>query len=183
MATASFLLDGGAGFCNAVRRSLLGDLSMWAPCEVEVRSNTSCETDEYIAHRIGMIPFRRIGNGDSVTLSAVGPAIVRSSEFVGVAFAPMHDEIVIMELGGAQTLDLTVRFDKRRASAHVRYAPLAAVGMERVDRTRHRITFDILDERTPLSAMHEGLDALEERVDRALLNLAQQPVVPPTSMC
>ena len=66
---ASFVLDGGAGFCNAVRRSLIGDVAMWAPCEVDVRINTSCETDEYLAHRIGMVPFRRVGHGEEMTLS------------------------------------------------------------------------------------------------------------------
>ena len=180
---ASFVLDGGAGFCNAVRRSLIGDVAMWAPCEVDVRINTSCETDEYLAHRIGMVPFRRVGHGEEMTLRATGPSVVCASDVVGTAFAPMHGDVVLMELGRAQELDLTIRFDKRRASAHVRYAPLAAVGMERVDRTHHRISFEILDERTPLGALHEGLDALEARVDRALLNLAHQPAQAPTSMC
>lgn len=182
-AMASFILDGGSGFCNAVRRSLIGDVAMWAPHQVDVQVNTSCETDEFLAHRIGLIPFRRTGHGEKMTLAARGPGVVRASDFVSTSFAPMHGCIVLMELGPEQELQLTVHFDQRRASTHVRYSPLAAVGMERVDRSRHRITFDVIDERTPLNALHEGLDALEERVDRALHNLAHQPDPPPKSMC
>ena len=180
---ASFILDGGVGFCNAVRRSLISDTAMWAPCSLEVQSNTSCETDEYIAHRVGMIPFRRTGHGETLKLKAVGPAKVCAKDFVGTCFEPMHGAIVIMELGKEQELDVTVHFDKKRASSHVRYAPLSAVGMERVDRSRYRIAFEVLDDRTPTAALHEALDALEERVDRALQNIAHQPDPPPTSMC
>ena len=69
--SASFALKGSAGFCNAVRRTLLSDLYMWAPKEILIRSNMSCQTDEYLAHRIGMIPSGKLARE---TASASRPA-------------------------------------------------------------------------------------------------------------
>ena len=67
-----FYLRGGAGFCNAVRRTLASDVTMLAPYEVRVLENTSCQNDEYIAHRIGLVPFaeRPVTKGESKDIAA-----------------------------------------------------------------------------------------------------------------
>ena len=89
-----------------------------------------------------------------------------------------------MVLGAGQSLDCTVRVDRRPASAHARYAMCAALGMERVDgEGRHKLQFETLDGRPPVDALHAALDALEARADAALLQLAQQPAEPPRGMC
>lgn len=179
----TFDLSGGAGFCNAVRRALLSDLEAWAPHDVTLRVNTSCQTDEYLAHRLGMIPFRRVGNGDEMTLRAQGPCTVHARDLTGPAFEAVHGNIEVLRLGPGQDLDLTVRFDRRRASVHARYAVVAGVGMERLDDATHRLRFETNDGSDPREAMTRALDALEERVQKALRGLANQPAVPPKSMC
>ena len=177
------VLDGGVGFCNAVRRAMLNDLVAWAPYEVLVRENTSCETDEYLAHRLGLLPVRRTGNGAEMRLSAKGPATVRASALGGSAFECLHGDAVVMELDSGQEIDVVVRYDQQRGAKHARYAGVAAVGMEKVDRTRHRIRYEVIDDRTPASVVEDALDALDAYVDRALHSLAHQPDVPPKSMC
>lgn len=177
-----FVLSGGPGFCNAVRRTLLSDVTAWAPYEVVVRDNTSCQTDEFLAHRIGLVPFRRVGNGDEMCLEARGPCTVRAKDLVGPGFEAVHPEIELMVLAdAAQHLDLTVRFDERPASAHARYATCAAVGMVRVDADRHRVTFETHGDRDPKAVLLEALDHLDARVDRALQALAHKRTY--TSMC
>lgn len=179
-----FVLPGGVGLCNAVRRTLLSDVQAWAPFEVEVRTNTSCQTDEYLAHRIGMIPFRRVAEGTEMTLSVEGPCTACARDLTGPAFDAVHGGIEIIVLGDGQRLDMTVRFDRRAASKHARYAMCAGVGMERVDgEGRHRLRFETLDDRPPTDVLLEALDALEARVDGALKQLAHQPSTPPRSMC
>ena len=71
----SFALPGGPGFCNAVRRTLLSDVEAWAAHEIDVRVNTSCQTDEFLAHRIGLVPFQRVGHGDTLELQTQGPCV------------------------------------------------------------------------------------------------------------
>lgn len=182
--TASFALTGSAGFCNAVRRTLLSDLYMWAPKEILIRSNMSCQTDEYLAHRIGMIPFRKTGEGDSISLKARGPGMVWSSQFTGCAFKSLHNDIEIMLLDNDQELDLTIRFDRQRASKHARYSPCAAVGMTKIGESqRYNIRFSSIVAETPKELMLQALDSLDQRVDNALLAMANQPDPPPQSMC
>ena len=182
--TASFTITGSTGFANAIRRTLLSDLCMWAPKELRIRSNMSCQTDEYIAHRIGMIPFRKIGEGDSITLTAQGPGMVLSQQFVGSAFEPLYNDVEIMLLNNDQRLDFTVFFDKQNASKHARYSPCAAVGMAKIDNSEHhKITFTSIISLTPKELILEALDLLDSRIDKALLSMAIQPTTPPQSMC
>lgn len=183
MTAHHFILTGGAGFCNAVRRTLVHDMGMWAPHHVTIRKNTSCQTDEYLAHRIGLIPFARTGNGDSIELRVQGRTAT-TSDVVGPAFRPVQNTIEIMHLHGEQEIDLTIHFDWQQASVHARYAPCAAVGMARVDGCgRHRISFETINDTPPRDLLLSALDHLEKRIDKALLALGNQPTSPPQSMC
>lgn len=185
-ASYTVTLPGGAGFCNAVRRSLIEDVESWAPRRVTFRTNTSCQTDEFLSHRIGLVPFRRAVEQGATTLDlrVAGPTTVRAADLVGSGMEAVYPDIEIMVLAGGQELDLTVEFDKRAGSAHTRYAPCGAVGMRRVDGDgRHQITFEIAPGESAKQLYNEALDALEARVDAALHALAHQPETPPASMC
>ena len=175
-----FVLGGGPGFCNAIRRSLLSDLVAEAPCEVEVRRNTSCQTDEFLAHRIGQIPFRRVGNGDTMDLRVEGRS-AWSSALTGCAFEPCV-EVEIMRLIGDQALELTVHFDEGTGRKHARYCRAAGVGMERVG-SEHRIEFEMIDGSDAKSWLRKAVEAFDSRLDAALLELAHTDRPPPASMC
>ena len=179
----SVVLSGGVGFCNAVRRSLLTEVTSWACCEVEFRENTSCQTDEYLAHRLGQLTFRRAGEGDTMTLRVEGRTAM-ASDVQGVAFEAVHPEIEVMHLAPGQAIDATLRFDRHAAKVHSRYASCAAVGMEQVDGDgRHRLTLELNDGRSAREALDEALDALDANLSDALRALAHQPATPPKSMC
>ena len=177
-----FRLSGGVGFCNAIRRSLLSDLMTEAPCNVRMRVNTTCFTDEFLSHRIGLVPFRRVGNGSTMSLDVTGPASVMSSMLVGPAFECVHD-VEIARLGAEHRLSLVVNFDTRPASAHSRYSPCAAVGMKVNDDSMCEIRFRSNDSRTPTELISNALDHTDERLQRALHSLASQPQTPPQSYC
>lgn len=179
MAT-TVMLTGGAGYCNAVRRSLIADVGTWAPRELVVRENTSCFTNELLAHRVGLIPFRRVGNGDELELSARGPGVVRAAAFTGPAFVPVHPEIEVATLAADQSLDLTVRFDWRTGAAHARYAPCCGVGLAEHGDV-HALRFEPVDG-AGLELVHDALRRLEARVDAALRALAHQDTTTFTSM-
>ena len=179
-------LKGGAGFANAVRMSLLSDVTNVAPKSVTFEANTTCFNSEMLAHRIGLIPFRAAGEGDTLTLDITGPKVVYARDLVGTAYVPVHDFIDIAHLGTAeQTLKLTVHFDRQRAGKHARYSPCCAVGMRRLDGDgRYEIGFELLDpERSASDVLREALDALDARLDGALRQLSHQPAHPPQSCC
>ena len=180
-----FILPGGVGFCNSVRRLLHSDLEGWAPFEVTFRTNTSCQTDEFLAHRIGLIPFRRVGKGDTMELVHEGPDDVLTSHLSGEAFVPTHDNIAIIRLGPGQAIDATIHFDKRPAGTHARYSYCAAIGMRKIDGDgHHALSFELNDPNLdPVAVMDEALTHLERRVDGALQQLAHQEGPKPRSMC
>lgn len=179
---ANVTLRGEPGFCNAVRRTLLADVKTWAPRDILVRTNTTHHTDEYLAHRIGMIPFRRVGNGDEMILAAEGACRVRADAFVGPAFEATFPCIEVVTLAATERLEVVVRFDEQLASKHARYASCAGVGMCAHD-DACTIRFETIDGRLPRDVFMEALDALDGRVQSALQLLAKQPTVPPRSYC
>lgn len=183
MSRHGFVIPADVGLANGIRRSLLSDLENWAPCSLTIRVNTSCKTDEYLAHRIGLIPFRRIGNGDEMILQQTG-GIVYADAVKGCAFEAVHPRLPIMDLGDDSTADLVVHFDKKKASVHARYSTCTAVGMQRVDDARHKITFELHDPLANASeVMMRAIQALETRVDDSLLQISRQPDPPPKSRC
>jgi hypothetical protein len=154
----------------------------WAPFELDIKSNTSCQTDEFLAHHIGLIPFKRVGNGDTMSLSATGPCVVLSGDVIGPAFEAVFDNIEVIRLAQGQCVDLTLHFDLQAASKHARYSMCAAIGMEK-EGANNRLRFERIDGGAPQEAFLDALLHFERRVDRALLALSHQPITPPTSMC
>lgn len=185
MTVGTFALAGGVGFCNAVRRTLLSDTERWAGHEVEVRTNTSCQTDEFLAHRLGQIPLRAVMQGGSrqLTLRATGPCTATAADLTGPGFEAVHQAIEVLRLGPDQALDLTLTVDKRAGSVHARYAAVAGVGMAPREDGTHVLRFETVDDRPPKEVLLEALDRLDARVDAALRQLASQPAEPPPSMC
>jgi DNA-directed RNA polymerase alpha subunit len=183
MPRAAFVLSGGVGFANAVRRTLLADVVGAAPCEVTVRANTSCLADEYLAHRLGLVPMRRVGAGDAMELDATGPAVVLARDLTSPAYEPVHGDIELAVLGEGERLRLSVRVDERPARAHARYAACAAVGLRPLDAEHSELAFETVDERDPRAALLEALGHLDARCERALQALAHQPAEPPRSFC
>ena len=56
--------------------------------------------------------------------------------------------------------------------------------MQKIDNEgRHKITFETIDDSDPKTMMTTALDALETRVDNAVLDLSRSDVPAPISMC
>lgn len=183
MVRHSTVVEADEGLANALRRALLADLEAWAPCELTIVRNTSCHTDEYVAHRIGLVPFRRAGAGDTMALKRKG-GVAMASDLAGSAFEAVVPDLPIVDLGRDAEVELTVRFDQQSASKHARYSTCAAVGMQKVGARRHKISFELHDDRArPADVFLRAIRSLEARVDDCLLQLARQPDPPPRSMC
>lgn len=176
-----FRIPGHVGLCNALRRTLLTDIKTEAPSSVRMITNVTCHTDEYIAHRVGLVPFRRAGQGHTLTLHAVGPRSVTCGDFVGPSFEPVHPNIELVYLDAGHALRMEVTFDARCAGTHARYSPCYAVGMTPARTARggaHVLSFGSNDHRPPDELLRDAFDLLSERLDRALLLLADDAPAP-----
>lgn len=183
MKRVSIRVPGGAGFCNAIRRSLLSDIQTEAACNVRFLCNTTFETDEFIAHRIGLIPLKRVGNGNTFKIDVTGPATVTTADFVGPAFEAVHSNIDIIPLSSQSRLHCVVTVDTQRAAKHARYSPCAGVGMRANGDGTHTLSFESNDTRTAHELLRDAFEHTERRLQNALHQLAHQPTTPPTSFC
>lgn len=178
MACTKLTVHGGVGFSNALRRSMLQHVTSYAPDSVEFLKNDSFAVDEFLAHRIGQIPFREVDRASpdlTGEFDVVGPAKVFASDMASARFQPIHGDIVVVTLGDGQRLHAKVRFRKDSGAAHARFNPLSSMGMIKTGRDTHKISFGQHDPLVPpASYVNEALDALQERVDRALRGLAHQ---------
>ena len=140
----AFLLPEGttAGEANALRRALVMDLRTTAPSRVRIRTNTSPWTDEFLAQRIGLIPFASQTGGENcvATLRVSGrdalasDLVVASKDGGGdLAMSPQDGRIVIARMLRDQTLDLDVHFETSTGREHARFTRTVAVGMQERD--------------------------------------------------
>ncbi|HLD60249.1 MAG TPA: DNA-directed RNA polymerase subunit D [Candidatus Bilamarchaeaceae archaeon] len=109
-----FVLEGVShAFANAIRRYAMNRVPIMAIDKVLFYDNTSSIFDEYIAHRIGLIPLKtpsKLSENAEVTLSLdqTGPKMVYSGDFKSSdsQIVPAIDAIPVFTLLDGQRLVL-----------------------------------------------------------------------------
>lgn len=152
------------GMANALRRSLMSDVINYAPKEIIIRKNTSCQTDEYIAHRIGMIPFRRVHpDVDGMLTLRVDGREVMASDLVGTAYyAPTN--VPIIKMANEQELELDVVFTRGTGSDHVKFSHIGKVGYNVVNDELVRMQFEMVTDESPIDYLQRAIVALDKRI-------------------
>ncbi len=115
---------------NVLRRALMNNVSNIAPSRVHFRKNTSCQTDEYIAHRIGLIPFKQLTNEipENYKMSLqVDDRTAFSSDFTQSGVIEPCQKIPIMKMRGGQSLDIDVFFERGSGNDHSRFSHIGPV--------------------------------------------------------
>lgn len=167
------------GVVNSIRRSLLQDVTCWAPSSVVFTVNTSCQTDEYLSHRMGLVPWRQedlVGRGEiaSSTSGMEVDAVIRSfhakgSDLWASSVSPVSGgDVCLMRLARDQELKGNILF--RPGGQHVRYNPVAAVSF------RAESDSSDPDERGEVVVGWESINDLppKELLRRAVLSLKDQ---------
>jgi len=124
---------------NAVRRTLLAEIPIMAVDTVTFYENTSVMPDEYVAHRIAMVPFKTDlkaykrpedccgGNCAScsadLTIDEAGPKMVYSSDIKtsDAKIKPVSGKIPIIELMPGQRLRLEAKAILGRGEDHAKW--------------------------------------------------------------
>ena len=147
---------------NALRRIMMMNLETIAPSDIIINKNTTCQTDEYIAHRIGLIPFIQ-NNKDkdlSVSLSVKGKTAT-TEDLIGNVNCPKKVEI--MNLIENQELDLTIVFRKGSGEEHSRFCSVAGVGFEKTEKCIHFV-FESINFVNPIKHLENALNLLEKKI-------------------
>ena len=171
------LAKADVSLANALRRSLISDIETIAPYEIIVRKNTSCQPDEYIAHRISMIPFVYINDdsndgenieGKYLTLN-VSDRTATTKDFIGTAFRTSYD-CDIIKLIDEQTLDITVLFSKGYGREHAKYSPTCAVGYEE-SVGNINFSFESINSENPIIHLKKALQHMKHRLENVKIQV------------
>jgi DNA-directed RNA polymerase alpha subunit len=154
-------------FANAIRRALISDIRTYAPSEVTFTVNTSCQTDEYIAHRIGLIPFLPTKEDellnlkeDVVTFSVQNKTF--NTEDLHGTFKSSYD-VSILKLKEGQQVEGTIHFTQGEGKRHARFCPVSAVGYE-IKESCIFFTFETINGQNPLHHLVSACNQLQSHL-------------------
>lgn len=117
-----FSTDMSTNLANAIRRSVL-EIPILAVDEVEIVKNDSALFDEFLAHRIGLIPLKTLKSSkdQEFKLSKKGPGIVYSRDIEPSLGTEFNIPIVILEKD--QEVQLNLYAKTGEGTEHIKYSP------------------------------------------------------------
>ncbi len=159
-------------FVNTLRRILVGEIPVLAIDEIDILENNTSFFDEYIAHRLAMIPIEDSPgvNTATLTLDAQGPGMVYSSELKGKV-RPAYDNIPILKLREGQSIKLEAHVKRGLGKEHAKWTPCFAYYYEKDKKiilyieSFGNISVDKLYQRA-LDILNEKITAFESLADR-----------------
>ena len=149
---------------NAVRRALMNDVETYAPKEILIHANTSSQTDEYIAHRIGLIPFVRTDAPLSEMSLNVTGTMASTRDLTGDGFRAVH-ETPIVRLIDDQTLHIDIKFAKDTAMSHTKHSHIGPVAYNKLNDDETVLSFETINETCPLEYALAALNSLTKKID------------------
>ncbi len=125
------LSDVSVAYANSLRRTAINAVQTFAIDRITFYENTSSMFDEYIAHRIGLVPITTPTKGydekDEIlfTLDATGPKTVYSKELESSdkSVKVANGEIPVIKLAAEQRLRLEGKAVMGRALSHSKFQP------------------------------------------------------------
>jgi DNA-directed RNA polymerase subunit D len=169
--SASFRLEGtNFSFANAFRRTMMNAVGCLAIDKVTFYENSSAMFDEYIAHRIGLIPIRTpkdYGEDDEVvfSLSAEGPVTVLSKELVSTSkgIGVANDNIPIIKLAEGQKLKVDGKAIFSNAMKSSKFQP-GLVTYKAVDDNTFEFYIETYGQMPPIDIVHRALGIISSEL-------------------
>jgi len=124
---------------NAIRRVTMNAVPSMAVETISIYENNSHLFDEYIAHRIGLVPLTtdyknyKIGEKCELSVEKEGPCTVYSGDFKSEdnKIKPVSDKIPIVKLNKDQKVKIEMNAVMDVGSKNVKYCP-AIIGYKEV---------------------------------------------------
>jgi len=164
-----FKLEGtNFSFANALRRAMINSVGSLAIENVTFYSNSSAMFDEYIAHRVGLVPITTPKDYDEkdevvFSLSAEGPYTVLSKDLVsttkGISVA--NDSIPIIKLAQGQSLKLDGKAVYRNAMKSSKFQP-GLVTYKALDDSKFEFYVETFGQMPPIEIVRRALSAISD---------------------
>jgi DNA-directed RNA polymerase subunit D len=165
-----FIFEGDVKFANAIRRYAMSRVPVFAIDKVIFYENKSAFFDEYIAHRLGLLPITSPDNVDpekvGFYLDAIGPAKVYSqdllsnNEKVKVAF----NDIPIITLAEGQSIRLEAYIRKGIGREHMKFQA-SITSYKQIDDNKFEFFIESLGHMKAKDILIKALNEMDKDLD------------------
>ncbi len=178
-----FLVDGTtSGFANMLRRYAMSRVPVMAIDSVTFYDNSSAFWDEYIGHRLGLMPVAtpaKTSEKAEVILSvdAAGPTVVKSGDFKSSdkEIKMAREDIVVVTLDENQTLRLEGKAVLNNSRRHAKFqAGLLGYG-ETDEDGKFKVFVESFYQMSPAEVLLRGCGIVEDDVDELLEAVGKKP--------
>jgi len=125
--------NGSVGFANLLRRIVLGQVKSFAIDKITIYENTSQYFDEFVAHRIGLVPLAtpdKYKGTEAVvfTLDVMGPKRIYSGDlkFTDPSIKPVYSNMPLFDISENSSLRMEGVAVLGNGRVHAKYQPGAA---------------------------------------------------------
>lgn len=161
--TVHFEADASVADANCLRKALMcKTTALSADTTIEV--NTSHFADEFVHHRVSLLPLSSAtGVGDVMKLSVTGPRVVLASDMVSASGTPAvaagaSQNIMLALLASGERLQLSARAVAGRAEDGARFNHVVAARVTGGSGESVRVMFETLTEAdSPLEMVREAM--------------------------
>jgi DNA-directed RNA polymerase alpha subunit len=176
-----FLIDGmSTGFANTLRRYAMNRVPVLAMDTVTFYDNTTSMWDEYIAHRLGLMPVFTPEDfpkeGEVVfSIDETGPKVVYSKDFKSSdkEIKIAQDDIVVVTLGQGQHIRLEAKARLGIGVQHAKYqAGLVSYGVEN---GKLRMMVESFYHMPPVRILLTSCDEIDSDISTILEALGEKP--------
>lgn len=164
------LKDSSNAYANAIRRSATSSVECFAIESVTFYENSSAMFDEYISHRIGLVPILTpdgYTEKDEIlfTLDATGPKTVYSRELETKdrEVKAANENIPIIKLGAEQRLRLDCKAVLGTGRRHAKFQP-GLVTYEQVSDRAFNFSVESFGQMPPREIVNKALNRIKEEV-------------------
>lgn len=126
------LRDHTVPMVNSLRRAAMTMVPIVAISTVRLTANTSVMADEFVAHRLGLVPLvcpaeHNPGEEWELELEVTGPCSILSAQLAHPTLRPVNPDMLVGQLGEGQQLKLTAVARWGTGEEHARFSPVCPI--------------------------------------------------------
>lgn len=171
----SFIIVGcNTALANALRRTMISHVETWAIEYVSFKNNTTVLTDEFISHRLALIPLKGDSNSTKLNFTFDKTADNPVEEWYSGDMQTEDLEIPIknipiVKVNKGQTLQFTAVAKRGSGSIHSKWSPVSTCTFRKIDEG-YLFTIETVYSMDPIDVLKNAIIILREKIKCCMNN-------------